>query len=247
MEHFLTVVMRARSLQSTIWMWIPHLFLYFLVLMSYEWGHQSHCPLPTTGCRSLLDLSWIGGTQSFGWCLLYKTHLISPILFVTFLSLMLIRRLLSACSVINPTKSPFMVLHAPLDIINQIFSQSTFAMTFPLISSILHYLRSTGMMWTSLPSVQIWTIASIFAHPWDCGRPKQPSKSFTGNCGLVMTRNYRISMYAAHSPIPRSLSLWMMSRPSVWWLEISRRSSRLFTLMRSQRQWTTLSSLAGKQ
>src|ERR1700679_3658824 len=67
--------------------------------------------------------------QSFGWSLLYKAHLtsISPILFITFLSLVPARRLSSACSVISPTNSPFMVLHAPLDNANQIFSQSRFS------------------------------------------------------------------------------------------------------------------------
>ena len=37
--------------------------------------------------RSELDLKWIGGIQRFGRSLLYKAHLISPILFVAFFSL----------------------------------------------------------------------------------------------------------------------------------------------------------------
>ena len=37
-------------------------------------------------------------------------------LFIVFLSPTLARRLSSACSVISPTSSPFMVLHAPLDV-----------------------------------------------------------------------------------------------------------------------------------
>ncbi len=51
--------------------------------------------------------------QLFSWNLLYKAHLISPILFIAFLSLVLARRLSSTCSVISPTISPFMVLRTP--------------------------------------------------------------------------------------------------------------------------------------
>jgi len=68
-------------------------------------------------------------------------HLILPILFVAFLSLVLARRLSSACSVMSPANSPFMVLHAPLDNVNQIFSQSTSATMLSLASSISHSIQ----------------------------------------------------------------------------------------------------------
>ena len=106
---------------------------------------QSHSPLPSTNCRFSLDLSWIGGMQSFNWSLLYNAYLISSILFIVFLSLVLARRLLSTCLVISPTNFPYVVLHAPLDN-NQIFLRLTPALMFPSASPISHYSRSTSRM-----------------------------------------------------------------------------------------------------
>ena len=127
--------------------------------------------------------------QSFNRSLLYNTHLISPILFVVFLSLVLARRLLSACLVISPTNFPYMVLHAPLDN-NQIFLQSTPAITFSSASSISHYSRSASrMQYLSAfssnmshcihmrPSMRLWKAAT------------STSESSTGDCGLLMTRS----------------------------------------------------------
>src|SRR6266567_310283 len=148
--------------------------------------------------------------QLFGRSLLYKAHLISTILFVAFLSLVLARRLSSACSVISPTDSPFMVLHAHLDNANQIFSQSTSAMMRPLASSISLYLSGASM------TRYLSTFNSNMSHPihmhpftrlWKAAT--SASKSSTGDCGLVMTRNLRILTYATHSPVLRSLFLRM--------------------------------------
>ncbi len=173
--------------------------------------------------------------QLFGRSLLYKAHLTSPILFIAFLSLVLARRLSSACLAFSPTNYPFMVLHVPLENASQIFLQSTSAMMLPLASSILHYLRSTSMMWHlsnfssnmshcfhMCPSTRLWKTATT------------ASKSSTGDCGSVMMRNLRILTYVTHLPVLRSLFLRMTLKPFVWWLETSRRSSRLSALMRSR-------------
>ena len=99
------------------------------------------------------------------------------------------RRLLSTCLVISPTNFSYMVLHASLNN-NQIFLQSTPAITFPSASSISHYSRSTSRTQylsafssnishciCMCPSMRLWKAAT------------STSESSTGDCGLLMTRS----------------------------------------------------------